>query len=67
VRFGGDQERADAVYRDVPDPLSAEDVAESIVHALELPGHVNLDLITIKPVAQAAPHKLAKGELRARD
>jgi NADP-dependent 3-hydroxy acid dehydrogenase YdfG len=67
VRFGGDRERADAVYRDVPDPLSAEDVAESIVHALELPGHVNLDLITIKPVAQAAPHKLAKGELRVRE
>ncbi len=66
VRFGGDRERADAVYRDVPDPLSADDVAESIVHALELPGHVNLDLITIKPVAQAAPHKLAKGELRVR-
>lgn len=66
VRFGGDQERADAVYRDVPHPLSAEDVAEAIVHAIELPAHVNLDLVTIKPVAQAAPHKLAKGELRVR-
>ena len=66
VRFGGDRERADAVYRDVPDPLSAEDVAEAIVHAIELPAHVNLDLVTIKPVAQAAPHKLAKGELRPR-
>jgi hypothetical protein len=33
------------------------------VHAMELPGHVNLDLITIKPVAQAAPHKVIRGRL----
>lgn len=66
-RFGGDHDRADAVYADVPDPLSAEDVAESIVHAVELPPHVNLDLITVKPVAQAAPSKLVKGPLRVRE
>jgi NADP-dependent 3-hydroxy acid dehydrogenase YdfG len=64
VRFAGDQSRADAVYDNVPNPLYAEDIAESIVHALELPGHVNLDLITIKPVAQAAPHKVIRGELK---
>lgn len=63
TRFGGDQARADAVYAAVPEPLYAEDIAESIVHAIELPHHVNLDLITIKPVAQAAPHKVAKGAL----
>ena len=62
-RFGGDQARADAVYADVPEPLTAEDIAESIVGAVELPSHVNLDLITIKPVAQAAPSKLVKGPL----
>ena len=66
VRFGGDRARADAVYSDVTDPLAAEDIAESIVHAIELPFYVNLDLITIKPVAQAAPHKVIRGELRAR-
>lgn len=66
VRFGGDQERADAVYRDVPEPLVADDIAEAIVHAIELPSHVNLDLVTIKPVAQAAPHKVVRGELRSR-
>jgi len=63
VRFGGDRERADAVYDDVPDPLSAEDIAATIVHAIELPGHVNLDLLTVKPVAQAAPHKVVRGTL----
>lgn len=66
VRFGGDQAKADAVYSDVPHPLLADDVAAAIVHAIELPGHVNLDLVTIKPVAQAAPHKLVRGELRAK-
>ena len=66
VRFGGDQGRADAVYADVPGPLTADDVAESIVHAVELPAHVNLDLVTVKPVAQAAPHKVAKGTLEVR-
>jgi NADP-dependent 3-hydroxy acid dehydrogenase YdfG len=62
-RFGGDRARADAVYADVPEPLTADDIATSIVGALELPAHVNLDLITIKPVAQAAPSKLVKGPL----
>lgn len=66
-RFGGDSDRADAVYADVPDPLSADDVAQSIVHAVELPPHVNLDLVTIKPVAQAAPSKLMKGPLRVKE
>ena len=65
VRFDGDQERADAVYADV-EPLVAEDIAESIVHAIELPAHVNLDLVTIKPVAQAAPHKVVRGALTPR-
>jgi NADP-dependent 3-hydroxy acid dehydrogenase YdfG len=63
VRFGGDRAKADAVYADVPDPLSAEDIAQTIVATMELPAHVNLDLITIKPVAQAAPWKVIRGEL----
>ncbi len=67
VRFGGDQARADAVYAGVDDPLSADDVAESIVHMIELPGHVNLDLVTIKPVAQAAPHKVVRAPLTPKE
>jgi len=66
VRFGGDQDRADAVYRDVEAPLTADDVAEAIVHSVELPAHVNLDLVTIKPVAQAATYKVAKGALKVK-
>ncbi len=63
TRFKGDQARADAVYDNVPEPLVAEDVAAAIVSTMELPAHVNLDLITIKPVAQAAPHKVIRGRL----
>ena len=63
VRFGGDQAKADAVYDNVANPLHAEDIAEAIVHGVELPFFVNLDLVTIKPVAQAAPHKVIRGAL----
>jgi NADP-dependent 3-hydroxy acid dehydrogenase YdfG len=67
VRFGGDRERADAVYQGVEDPLFAEDIAEAIVHSIELPSHVNLDLVTVKPVAQAAPHKVIRGRLTPKE
>ncbi|MRX42831.1 SDR family oxidoreductase [Agromyces kandeliae] len=66
VRFGGDRARADAVYDDVPEPLVAEDIAGVIVDAISKPRHVDLDLIVVKPVAQAAPHRLAKGPLEVK-
>lgn len=59
----GSSEKAASVYDGVEQPLTAEDIAEAIVHAVELPGHVNLDLIAIRPVAQAAQHKLVRGKL----
>jgi NADP-dependent 3-hydroxy acid dehydrogenase YdfG len=65
-RFGGDRARADAVYAEVEAPLTAQDVAETIVHAIELPGHVNLDLVTVKPVAQGLGSQTVKGPLRVR-
>ncbi|MFC0681078.1 SDR family NAD(P)-dependent oxidoreductase [Lysobacter korlensis] len=67
VRFKGDREQADAVYDGVVAPLVAEDVASAIASTLDLPAHVNIDHITIKPVAQAAPHKVMRGDLRIRD
>jgi NADP-dependent 3-hydroxy acid dehydrogenase YdfG len=66
VRFKGDEERAAAVYSGVAEPLTAEDIAGLVVHALELPGHINLDLVVVKPVAQAAPHKVIRGPLTPR-
>ena len=58
TRFGGDQERADAVYAGVPNPLVAEDVADAIVWMATRPAHVNIDLLVVKPRVQAAPHKV---------
>lgn len=67
TRFGGDQAKADAVYQDIDGPLAAEDVAEAIVHAVELPGHVSNDLLIVKPVAQSSVHLVHRGPLRVRD
>lgn len=58
VRFGGDRARADAVYAGVPDPLSADDVADAIAWSVTRPAHVNVDLMVIRPRAQAASHKV---------
>ncbi|MEY9843030.1 SDR family NAD(P)-dependent oxidoreductase [Streptacidiphilus sp. MAP5-3] len=57
-RFRGDAERAAAVYAGVADPLSAEDVAETITWSVTRPAHVNVDLLVLRPRAQAAQHKL---------
>jgi NADP-dependent 3-hydroxy acid dehydrogenase YdfG len=65
-RFRGDADAAAKVYADVQEPLQADDIAESIVSALELPHHVSVELLTVRPVAQAAQHKVVKGELRPR-
>jgi NADP-dependent 3-hydroxy acid dehydrogenase YdfG len=58
VRFDGDRERAEAVYRGVPDPLTAEDVADAITWMATRPAHVNIDELVIRPRAQAAQHKV---------
>lgn len=65
-RLGGDTVAAEAVYSGVEAPLLAEDVADVIAYALESPAHVNLDQITMRPVAQSAQHLLARGPLRVR-
>ena len=57
---------AEKVYQDVEAPLTAADVADVIAFALNAPGHVNLDLVTMRPVAQSAQHLLARGPLRPR-
>jgi NADP-dependent 3-hydroxy acid dehydrogenase YdfG len=53
VRFDGDRERADAVYRGLT-PLTAEDVAEVVAFCVTRPPHVDVDYVVIKPVAQAS-------------
>jgi NADP-dependent 3-hydroxy acid dehydrogenase YdfG len=58
VRFGGDRDKADAVYAGVAEPLVAEDVADAIVWVVTRPSHVNVDELVIRPRAQAAQHKV---------
>ena len=53
TRFDGDQERADAVYDGVADPLSADDIADIVVWVVTRPAHVNIDSVTVRPRAQA--------------
>jgi NADP-dependent 3-hydroxy acid dehydrogenase YdfG len=60
VRLRGDQAAADKVYAGVAAPLTADDIADCIAFAATRPSHVNLDLMIVKPVAQAAPHKIAR-------
>jgi NADP-dependent 3-hydroxy acid dehydrogenase YdfG len=60
VRLRGDQAAADRVYEGVANPLTADDVADCIAFAVTRPAHVNIDLLVVKPLAQAAPHKIAR-------
>ena len=60
VRLRGDQAAADRVYAGVEYPLTADDIADCIAFAVTRPAHVNIDLLVVKPLAQAAPHKIAR-------
>lgn len=52
TRFKGDAAKAAAVYAGA-NPLTAEDVAESVVWAATLPEHVNINRIELMPTTQA--------------
>ena len=58
VRNSGDKEKAAKVYEGVEHPLTAEDIAECIFWTVNLPAHVNIDSMIVRPVAQAANHKV---------
>jgi NADP-dependent 3-hydroxy acid dehydrogenase YdfG len=57
IRYGN-ADRAAKVYEGVDAPLLAEDVAEAIRWSVTLPDHFNVDSLVIRPVAQAAQHKV---------
>jgi NADP-dependent 3-hydroxy acid dehydrogenase YdfG len=56
----GSADAADAVYRGVREPLVADDIADCIAWAVTRPHHVNIDLMVVRPLAQAAQHKVAR-------
>ncbi|MBY4771635.1 SDR family NAD(P)-dependent oxidoreductase [Burkholderia ambifaria] len=52
IRFRGDDEKAANVYQNVQ-PLTAEDIADTIYWIATRPAHVNINTIEMMPVAQA--------------
>lgn len=53
VRFGGDVEKAAAVYAGTQ-PLMPEDIAETAAWLVSLPSHVNINTIEMMPTCQAS-------------
>lgn len=53
VRFKGDREKASKVYDGI-EPLTAQDIAETIEFVLSRPAHVNIADMLIFPTAQAS-------------
>lgn len=58
TRYHGDAGKAAAVYAGVAEPLTAEDIADAVTWAVTRPPHVNVDLMVLRPRAQAAQHKV---------
>ncbi len=52
VRFGGDRDRAAAVYSGTQ-PLTADDIAAAVEWAARQPPHVNINVIELMPVSQS--------------
>ncbi len=59
VRFKGDKDKADSVYRGFS-PLLPEDVANVIYYTTTLPPHVNINDLVLMPTAQASATVLNK-------
>lgn len=59
-RFHGDEDAAAKVYAGVAEPLTADDIAECIAWTVELPAHVNIDSMIVRPRAQASNTVVAR-------
>ncbi len=57
-RYHGDADKAAAVYAGVKEPLTAADIADAVTWAVTRPAHVNVDLMVLRPRAQAAQWKV---------
>lgn len=60
VRFKGDKLKADNVYQGFI-PLYADDIADTILFALNRPPQVNIEYILITPTAQAGATRIHRG------
>ncbi len=52
VRTGGDKAASDALYADM-DPMTGDDIADTIWWVANLPPHVNVNAIELMPVSQS--------------
>lgn len=58
----GSADAASKVYDGVEKPLTSDDVADIVAYAVTVPHHVNLDEIVVRPLAQAAAHKVIRNQ-----
>ncbi len=58
VRFDGDQAKAAKVYEGVAEPLTADDIADCVSWSVTRPPHVNIDVLVVRPLAQASNYKV---------
>jgi len=56
----GDPAKVDAIYAGVREPLVADDIADCVAWVATRPQHVNVDRLVVRPIAQAAQHKVAR-------
>ena len=63
----GDARAAEDVYAGVEGPLVASDVAEAIRWSLDVPLHVNVDLMVLRPVAQSTNTDVVRRQLAVKD
>ena len=52
VRTGGDQAASDALYANM-DPMTADDIAETIFWVASLPPHININALELMPTTQS--------------
>jgi 3-hydroxy acid dehydrogenase / malonic semialdehyde reductase len=62
VRFRGDEQKASAVYENVPfgGALGPDDVADCVMFALTRPPHVNVDEIVLMALAQSSGARIVR-------
>jgi len=61
VRFNGDNERAENVYKGI-EPLTGEDIADLVLFAATRKSHVNINEIVVTPTAQASATQVFRKE-----
>lgn len=64
VRFDGDQDRADDLYRGMT-PLTGDDIAEAIVWVADRPPHVQVAEMILFPTDQASATRVARSQTPA--